>query len=196
MLCKTLKCWARFVDDYFTMDRAHDAEHAMGIFARLAASVHMLWPGPSTVVVVVCRLVRCLLGTDAVSDRKLEAGMPLVILGIRVQLSDQGIMMTPDKVKIGKWCQVINEALRQGALSFPHPESVSHIRCASGRMCAGEASKMAGRLTWASQACFKRLGRAMLHPLYRCVFILLQVVLRVVSAHALQAAALQERLHK
>ena len=119
--------------------------------------------------------------------------MRLVILGIQVQLSDGGILMMPDRVKIENWCRVINDALCRGAPSFPHLGSVSYTCYASGRMCAGEASKMAGRLTWASQACFKRLGRAMLHPLYRRVYPhCCLLVVRAVSAYALQAAALQE----
>ena len=36
----------------------------------------------------------------------------------------------------------------------------------SGIMFAGEASRLAGRLSFASQHVFKRLGRAMLVPLY------------------------------
>ena len=64
---------------------------------------------------VLRRLVRCLLGIDAIADRKLEAGMPLVILGIRVMFSVGGIMMTPDQAKIDKWCRLIREALSRGA---------------------------------------------------------------------------------
>ena len=36
-----------------------------------------------------------------------------------------------------------------------------------GRLTSGEASKLAGRLTWASQSCFRRMGRAMLSPIYK-----------------------------
>ena len=119
---------SRYVDDFFAMDREGEAGHAMQIFARL---------------------VRCLLGHGALAERKLEVGMPLVILGIRVVLADGGVSMSPDKAKVRKWCDIIRSFLT------------------SGHVCAGEASKLAGRLNWASQACFKRLGRAMLYPIYR-----------------------------
>ena len=33
-------------------------------------------------------------------------------------------------------------------------------------MCAGEASKLAGRLAWLNRACFKRLGRTFLYPIF------------------------------
>jgi len=51
----------------------------------------------------VCRLVRALLGDTAVAERKLEHGNPLVILGIRVTLSETGFTCWPDKEKVLKW---------------------------------------------------------------------------------------------
>ena len=35
----------------------------------------------------------------------------------------------------------------------------------SGRLCGGEAGKLAGALQWAAQHTFKRLGRAMIRPI-------------------------------
>ena len=37
----------------------------------------------------------------------------------------------------------------------------------SGRLCGGEAGKLAGALQWAAQHTFRRLGRAMIRPLIR-----------------------------
>ena len=59
------------------------------------------------------------MGADAIADRKLEAGMPLVILGIRVSLSGDGITMTPDPTKIAKWSAVIDDALQRGWRDCP-----------------------------------------------------------------------------
>ena len=118
----------RFVDDFYAVGRAGEAEHSMGIFARL---------------------VRCLLGPSAIADRKLECGNPLVILGVRVNLSSLGIGLQPEPSKVVKWCKQIAEAL------------------ASSRLTAGDASKLAGRLMWTSQFAFKRVGRAMLYAIFR-----------------------------
>ena len=37
----------------------------------------------------------------------------------------------------------------------------------SNKLLPGQASKLAGALNWASQHMFKRLGRALIYPLYR-----------------------------
>ena len=54
----------RYVDDFFAIDRAACAEHAMGCFARV---------------------VRALLGPNAVADRKMSFGNPLPRLGLTVK---------------------------------------------------------------------------------------------------------------
>ena len=53
------------------------------------------------------RLVRCLLGETAISEKKLEAGNPLVVLGICICLSKSGISMWPDERKVLKWIKKI-----------------------------------------------------------------------------------------
>ncbi len=63
-------------------------------------------------------------------------------------MSKRGLKCKPAKRKVRKWVRIMEEALRQK------------------RMCPGVASKMAGRLSWAASKLFKRLGRAMLRPLY------------------------------
>ena len=45
---------------------------------------------------------------------------------------------------------------------------MSHAVCKALFVClyAGEASKLAGRLAWLNRACFKRLGRTFLYPIF------------------------------
>ena len=76
-------------------------------------------------------------------------GMPLSILGVTTELSNSGMRMWPDEDKTVSWCAMIREIL------------------ASKRLTSGEASKLAGRLQWATQFVFKRLGRAMLRPIFK-----------------------------
>ena len=84
-----------FVDDFFGVDRVGEAKHAMNLFARL---------------------VRCLLGEDAISQRKLEHGNPLVVLGVAVAVSPSGLTMQPDAAKCQKWSEAIKSALETGTL--------------------------------------------------------------------------------
>jgi len=100
---------------------------------------------------IFARLVRCLLGVDSIAERKLCFGNPLVILGISVRLQDLGITFVPDKEKVAKWCACIRDMLWRR------------------RCCAGEASKLSGRLMWASSFVFKKVGRALLYVIYRQV---------------------------
>ena len=60
----------RYVDEFFAIDRAACAEHAMGCFARV---------------------VRALLGPNAVADRKMSFGNPLPILGLTVKAHAQAM---------------------------------------------------------------------------------------------------------
>ena len=75
-------------------------------------------------------------------------GNPLDVLGVSVRFHDACMSFLPRKDKLAKWLALIEEALRNQTLS------------------SGDASKMAGRLNWACQSVFRRLGRAMLQPLY------------------------------
>ena len=72
------------------------------------------------------RLVRCLLGKSSIADRKCECGNPLTILGVLVCIDRDGVRFLPDYDKTAKWCDQIKAAL------------------ADNRLCAGEASKLAG----------------------------------------------------
>lgn len=118
----------RYVDDFFTIDRELSTPRAKLIFARL---------------------VRCLLGETAISERKLEHGNPLTILGIEAFLQHDGATFRPNEEKAVKWSDKIWEILCNGSLK------------------GGEASKLAGALQWATSHTFRRLGRAMLRPLFK-----------------------------
>ena len=86
--------------------------------------------------------------TVMVSDKKLECGDELEILGLHVSFSLSGINLLPAPKKVRKWLFLIKQALDCGTL------------------CAGQASKLAGALSWAGQHCFEKLGRAMSQPLF------------------------------
>ena len=96
----------------------------------------------------VVRLVRVLLGPTSVSEKKVSCGMPLEVLGIVVQADCEGIMFWPSEAKVSKWSAHIRAAL-----------DAKHVS-------NGECKKLAGRLSWSAQHVFRRLGRALLRPLY------------------------------
>jgi len=116
-------CLFRYVDDLFAPERAECMEHAMQCVARL---------------------VRAVLGRDAIENRKLDCGLSLVILGVRCQLNNAGLYLFPESCKVLKWCACIRDALESGALS------------------AGDS----GRLSWAQTHMFHKVGRAMLRPIF------------------------------
>ena len=94
------------------------------------------------------RLVRALLGHSAISERKLEFGNSLVILGIKVEPCGAGVTFRLCPVKAAKWAKELREAI------------------ASGHLDAGFAQKLAGRLMWATQWLFNKVGRAMIKPIF------------------------------
>lgn len=94
------------------------------------------------------RLVRVLLGPDAVEESKLGCGESLCILGVDLQMSPRGFTFTPAAEKSTRWMADISVAL------------------AEGRLLPGAASKLAGRLSWGCSQLFHRLGRAMLRPVF------------------------------
>jgi len=69
----------RYVDDFFGPLRREDMEHGLQCFARL---------------------VRLLLGGEALAEDKLECGHSLVILGVRVELSSKGYKCMPASEKV------------------------------------------------------------------------------------------------
>ena len=97
----------------------------------------------------MARLVRALLGPDAVSASKLGFGMQLRVLGVDMTPSQWGVRCQPAPEKVAKCLYVIELALQEN------------------KLLPGSAMKLAGRLSWASLFMFRRLGRAMLRPIFR-----------------------------
>ena len=94
------------------------------------------------------RLVRAVLGPSAIADKKTDVGASLGILGLHIQpaLSGVTVALLPEKQQ--KWLAEIKDILQQNKLG------------------SGRASKLAGRLCFASLSCFWRLGRAMVRPVF------------------------------
>ena len=80
--------------------------------------------------------------------KKLECGLTLVILGVQVSLAEAGFRLLPAKAKVQKCMAAIRGALETGVLK------------------PGCAEKLAGRLSWAVQVMFYRIGRAMIRPVF------------------------------
>ena len=97
----------------------------------------------------MARLVRATFGKTAVAERKMEWGKALVILGVSLApaLDHFTCELSPERAE--KYKATIVQALETGTLH------------------AGCASKLAGRLSWASLFLFRRMGRAMLRPIFR-----------------------------
>ena len=108
------------------------------------------WP-QCTVHAMQCfaRLVRAMLGFTAIAAAKLNAGAPLDVLGLMISASPSSVFVQLTREKAVKWSARIMAARSRGTLH------------------AGEASKFAGRLSFAAQHMFFRLGRAMLQPIFQ-----------------------------
>ena len=117
----------RWVDDYFSVEPSESVEHAMACFARL---------------------VRAVLGDDAISSDKIAYGNPLPILGLCIGIQGAQLEVKLTDEKASKWVLLI--------------ENLLVANCMSKR----EADRLAGRLSFASQNLFYKLGRAMLRPLF------------------------------
>lgn len=89
------------------------------------------------------------MGDSAISARKLACASPLTVLGVEVSLDQLGASFRPDEEKVAKWTSRIQHYLDARILQ------------------QGDASKLSGALQWAAQNTFKRVGRAMLRPLFR-----------------------------
>ena len=81
------------------------------------------------------------------SERKLESGNPLIVLGVEVLTDARGVTMWPAQEKVDKWTANIEAILKEGIL------------------VGGAASKLCGQLQWGAQSAFRRLGRAMIRPI-------------------------------
>ena len=117
----------RYVDDFFSAEHAETIAHAKDCFAKI---------------------VRALMGETAIAEHKLEHGLSLIILGLDLDATANGVNCRPSEAKRKKWLRIIAQALNEKSLP------------------SGAAAKMAGALNWASQHSFQKLGRALLRPLY------------------------------
>ena len=88
----------RFVDDYFSAESKETAQHAMQCLARCDCIFHVF----HFLVPVTCliRVVRAVMGEDAIAKNKLEHGNPLTILGTTVEVSMAGVIFVPNEEKV------------------------------------------------------------------------------------------------
>ena len=96
----------------------------------------------------IARVVRAILGQSALADEKMAVSSKEVVLGIEVSIGGSEIIYRVPDVKKTKWANGIREALLGLKLS---PKA---------------ASVLGGRLGFACQNLFVRLGRAMVRPIY------------------------------
>ena len=153
LICQLLVCsgrylklaMCRYVDDYFAAER-YEASYRAAVFVAVTAPAHMLvhtFARPELrehSLECFARLVRLLLGPDAIAENKLEHGVSLVVLGIKIKLSKKGMKCRPAGSKTTKWLQTIDTALE------------------SGKLCAGSASKLAGAAICVLHLCAARFS--------------------------------------
>ena len=148
----------RYVDDFFSADDGDGVGEAAAAAAEL---------------------IRILLGGDAVQARKLEWGSPLVVLGVEVQAaravspprSQRSLRATrrqrggnsgPCRRRRRSSCGLELFANTWPRIECRQERARPDARRAAPQRAAGEASKLAGRLSWGCAYMFNRLGRALL----------------------------------
>jgi hypothetical protein len=94
------------------------------------------------------RVVKLLLGNDAIANHEIDFGPSLVVLGVEVRLHMKGFSCRPAAEKATRIIACMKQAIATRVLT------------------TGCASKLAGRLLWSCQHLFHRVGRAMLRPLF------------------------------
>ncbi len=122
----------RYVDDVFCTDRC-------GAICTLgAASIHVRCRPESVEHALQCmvRLIKALLGIDAVASHKAEFGLHLTVLGVELAPGSEGFTCRMSCRKALKCRGMIIAALEAWEL---------HSGC---------ASKLAGRLSWGTQFLF------------------------------------------
>jgi hypothetical protein len=118
----------RWVDDFFAIEPAATAEHAMQCFERVVVA---------------------LMGAGTFAQEKMVCSNPIDLLGLTVSIAHGKVTVCPNEEKQLKWLRDVSVALDTSTL------------------CATKAEKLAGRLSFAAQNAFHRLGRAMLRPIYQ-----------------------------
>ena len=166
---KILKLVAfRYVDDLFGPERC--VENVWRLQPRVVMVLGACVAGRAQTMEhamqCVARLIRALLGKDSVADKKLECGETLKVLGIQLSMDRSG---SCDWGCIGRHA---GGAGRRGYCCRPAKDKAQKCQdvmrkaLLKGELDAGAAQKLAGRLCWASQFMFRRLGRAMLRPIF------------------------------
>ena len=119
-------------------------------------------------VCVCARLVRVLLGESSIADRKLDFGASLTVLGIVVEPAVSGIRFLLCAEKARKYRDVIENALWTGYLSSGMSSFLFKVAWYDFEFgpFAGESVKLAGRLMFATQHLFNKVGRALIKPVY------------------------------
>ena len=152
-----------YVDDYIGCDRQSRVSHAgtqprRDICNRPKCAEHAMW--------CMVRLIRAMFGCSAVADRKVDHGASLVCLGVLISPAEQGFRCELAKAKAEKCVTVISAALQQGILHPGTARKLSGMRMSHFSLATAHGISRAGRLCWAAQFLFRRLGRAMLRPLF------------------------------
>jgi hypothetical protein len=96
----------------------------------------------------VAMVFTAILGQGSLSPKKLQVGNPLTILGFDVTLAHNHVLFQLNETKRCAWL-----------------EQIRGFRLC-GKMSQDDAAQMSGRLSFASEFLFRRLGRAMLRPLF------------------------------
>ena len=107
-----------------------------------------------------------LLGPGAAAPQKLETGNPLVVLGVQCTVAESGVTFATNPAKAQEWAHQIQAYLEMGMLTAGDASKLA----GESKKCQQELARMLpikGRLGFASQHIFHRLGRALLVPLYK-----------------------------
>ena len=113
-----------------------------------------------------CRLVDILLGAGAAAPHKLECANPLTVLGVQTKVDAAGVTFKPNPAKVAEWTDQIQSYLKLGLLSSGDASKLAG-ELASRQRSASMPLLCTGRLSFASQHVFKRLGRALLVPIFK-----------------------------
>jgi hypothetical protein len=103
--------------------RRDTVEHGLGCFARL---------------------VKLLLGDDAIAEEKIACGASLTLLGVDVALGDIGFNCKPSADKVSRWLFIINEVIASKRLSPGQASSKLRVLFTVAAVC-GRCCKQVGR---------------------------------------------------